>query len=191
MHTAPMPCAVTSAAVPTSRSSNTFSATAGIERDERRREERVERHAPDDERSAGSPRTNRAPSPDRAAGSTSPRGRHRRWEPERGDHREHGEEASVLISERELVAAEADHEPGERGADHAPEVPLRRRERHRAGHVLAGTRSGSIAWNAGKPMALAHPAPSTMQRDQTRARVADARGQGEQRRRRGSGTTSW
>ena len=162
MHTAPMPCAVTSAAVPNFSSSNTSSATAGIERDERRGQQRVERHAPDDEPQRGIAAHEAGALADRA------QDRHAARAGDGGGRRNEATTAntakklSVLSSERELVAAEPDHEPGERGTDHAPEVPLRRRERDRAGELVAGTRSGSIAWNAGKPIAFAHPAPSTI-----------------------------
>ena len=44
-----------------------------------------------------------------------------------------------------------------------------------------GTRSGSIAWNAGKPIAFAQPGAEHDQRHQARARVAQAGDEGQQR----------
>ena len=70
MHTAPTPCAVTSAAVPNFSSSNTFERDRRDQRDERRREQRVERHAPDDEPQRGVAAHEPRALADRVPGST-------------------------------------------------------------------------------------------------------------------------
>ena len=62
MHTAPIPCAVTSAAVPNFSSSNTLSATAGIRAMNGAASNELSAMHPTTKRSAGSPRTKRAPS---------------------------------------------------------------------------------------------------------------------------------
>ena len=91
---------------------------------------------PTTKRSAGSPRTKRAPSRIDRRIDTPPTWRGRR-QVERRHHREDREEAERVEEERELVAAEADDEPGQRGPDDPTEVPLRRRQRDRAGEVFA------------------------------------------------------
>ena len=62
MHTAPRPCAVTSAAVPSFSSWNTLSATAGISAMNGAASSELSAMHPTTKRSAASPRTNRAPS---------------------------------------------------------------------------------------------------------------------------------
>ena len=61
----------------------------------------------------------------------------RRWREAQGrDRGDHREEAQGVDRERPLEAADVDHDAGERRADDAPEVPLRRAERDGAGELL-------------------------------------------------------
>ena len=146
MHTAPTPCAVTSAAVPNFSSSNTLSATRGSSAMNGAASSELSAMQPTTKRSAGVAAHEARTLAGSSAGSTC------RPSASVGGRRNEATTAntakklSVLMSERELVAAESDDEPGERGPDHAPEVPLRRRQRDRAGSSSRGTRSGSIAW---------------------------------------------
>ena len=66
----------------------------------------------------------------------------RRWQAEQHDRDDHREEARGVDAERPRVAADADDEPGERGADDPAEVPLRGRQRDRADEVLRGHEVG-------------------------------------------------
>ncbi len=63
---------------------------------------------------------------------------------EQGHH--HRPERRSVDAEDEGVVLGEEREAGEGGPDHPAEVELGRRERDGAEQVLAGTRSGTMAW---------------------------------------------